>query len=139
MVIYLAGLQGVPQQLYEAAEIDGANYWHRFRHVTIPMMSPVIFFNLLLGLIGALQTFTQALHHHQRRPAERDAVLRAVPLSPGLHRLQDGLCRGAGLGTLRDRPGVVDPRVPHLGRQVYYEDEEPLVTAQEGSADVRER
>jgi len=60
MLIYLAGLQGVPQQLYEAAEIDGANYWHRFRHVTIPLMSPVIFFNLLLGLIGALQTFTQA-------------------------------------------------------------------------------
>lgn len=59
MLIYLAGLQGVPQQLYEAAEIDGANYWHRFRHVTIPMLSPVIFFNLLLGLIGALQTFTQ--------------------------------------------------------------------------------
>jgi multiple sugar transport system permease protein len=49
----------VPQQLYEAAEIDGANHWHRFRHVTIPMMSPVIFFNLVLGLIGALQTFTQ--------------------------------------------------------------------------------
>jgi multiple sugar transport system permease protein len=60
MLIYLAGLQGVPQQLYEAAEIDGATYWHRFIHVTIPMMSPVIFFNLLLGLIGALQTFTQA-------------------------------------------------------------------------------
>ncbi len=59
MLIYLAGLQGVPQQLYEAAEIDGANYWHRFRHVTVPMMSPVIFFNLVLGLIGALQTFTQ--------------------------------------------------------------------------------
>jgi multiple sugar transport system permease protein len=59
MLIYLAGLQGVPQQLYEAAEIDGANFWHRFRHVTVPMMSPVIFFNLLLGLIGALQTFTQ--------------------------------------------------------------------------------
>jgi multiple sugar transport system permease protein len=59
MLIYLAGLQGVPQQLYEAAEIDGANHWNRFRHVTIPMMSPVIFFNLVLGLIGALQTFTQ--------------------------------------------------------------------------------
>jgi multiple sugar transport system permease protein len=59
MLIYLAGLQGVPQQLYEAAELDGANFWHRFRHVTIPMLSPVIFFNLLLGLIGALQTFTQ--------------------------------------------------------------------------------
>jgi multiple sugar transport system permease protein len=59
MLIYLAGLQGVPQQLYEAAEIDGATYWHRFVHVTIPMMSPVLFFNLLMGLIGALQTFTQ--------------------------------------------------------------------------------
>jgi multiple sugar transport system permease protein len=59
MLIYLAGLQGVPQHLYEAAEIDGANHWNRFRHVTVPMMSPVIFFNLVLGLIGALQTFTQ--------------------------------------------------------------------------------
>lgn len=59
MVVYLAGLQGIPQHLYEAAEIDGANYWHRFRHVTIPMMSPVIFFNLVMGLIAALQTFTQ--------------------------------------------------------------------------------
>ncbi len=59
MLIYLAGLQGVPEQLYEAAELDGANMWHRFRHVTVPMVSPVIFFNLVLGLIGALQTFTQ--------------------------------------------------------------------------------
>jgi multiple sugar transport system permease protein len=57
MMIFLAGLQGIPQHLYEAAEIDGANYWERFRHVTIPMMSPVIFFNLVIGLIGALQTF----------------------------------------------------------------------------------
>ena len=57
MVIFLAGLQGIPQHLYEAAEIDGANYWQRFRNVTIPMMSPVIFFNLVIGLIGALQTF----------------------------------------------------------------------------------
>jgi multiple sugar transport system permease protein len=60
MLIYLAGLQGVPQQLYEAAELDGAGYWHRFRHVTIPMMSSVIFFNLLMGMIGSLQTFIQA-------------------------------------------------------------------------------
>jgi multiple sugar transport system permease protein len=59
MVTFLAGIQGIPQHLYEAAEIDGANYWDRFRHVTIPMMSPVIFFNLVIGLIGALQTFTQ--------------------------------------------------------------------------------
>jgi multiple sugar transport system permease protein len=57
MIIFLAGLQGIPQHLYEAAEIDGANYWQRFRYVTIPSMSPVIFFNLVIGLIGALQTF----------------------------------------------------------------------------------
>jgi multiple sugar transport system permease protein len=57
MIIFLAGLQGIPLHLYEAAEIDGANYWGRFRHVTIPMMSPVIFFNLVIGLIAAFQTF----------------------------------------------------------------------------------
>ena len=60
MVIYLAGLQGVPTALYEAAEIDGAGALRRFAHITLPMVSPVIFFNLVMGLIGALQTFTQA-------------------------------------------------------------------------------
>ena len=60
MVIYLAGLQGIPQHLYEAAAIDGAGPWRKLRDVTVPMMSPVIFFNLVLGFINALQTFTQA-------------------------------------------------------------------------------
>ena len=60
MIIFLAGLQGVPQELYEAAEIDGANRLHRFRHITLPMISPTIFFNLVLGIIGALQVFTTA-------------------------------------------------------------------------------
>ena len=60
MVIFLAGLKQVPKELYEAAEMDGANAWHRFRTVTLPMLSPVIFFNLLLGLIGAFQVFTSA-------------------------------------------------------------------------------
>lgn len=61
MVIYLAGLQGVPQQLYEAAEIDGASAWHRALHVTIPMMTPSIFLTLVLGIIGSFQVFTAAL------------------------------------------------------------------------------
>lgn len=60
MVIYLAGLQGVPRELYEAAEIDGAGRWQKFRHVTLPMLSPVIYFNVIMSLIGALQVFTQA-------------------------------------------------------------------------------
>ena len=59
MVIYLAGLQGVPTTLYEAAEIDGANAVQRFFNVTLPMMSPVLLFNFITGLIGALQIFSQ--------------------------------------------------------------------------------
>lgn len=57
MILWLAGLQGVPSQLYEAAELDGASGWARFRHVTLPMLSPYIFFNLIMGTIGALQEF----------------------------------------------------------------------------------
>jgi len=60
MMIYLAGLKGIPQELYEAAEIDGAGAWRRFRSVTLPMLSPVIFFNLIMAVIGSFQVFTQA-------------------------------------------------------------------------------
>jgi multiple sugar transport system permease protein len=60
MVIWLAGLKGVPQHLYEAAQIDGAGTLGRFRHVTLPMLSPYIFFNLIMGIIGTMQVFTQA-------------------------------------------------------------------------------
>ncbi len=59
LVIYLAGLQGVPTELYEAAEVDGANRLHKFWHITLPMISPVILFQLIMGIIGSLQTFTQ--------------------------------------------------------------------------------
>jgi len=58
MVIYLAGLQGVPTLYYEAAEIDGAGRWAKLRHITIPLMSPVILFNLITGIIGSFQVFT---------------------------------------------------------------------------------
>ncbi len=61
VVIFLAGLQDVPQQLYEAADIDGANALQKVLHVTIPMLTPVILFNLIMGIIGGLQYFTQAL------------------------------------------------------------------------------
>ncbi len=60
MLLYLAGLQGIPTQLYEAADIDGATAWHRFWNVTIPMLTPTIFFNLLLSIIGSFQVFTQS-------------------------------------------------------------------------------
>jgi multiple sugar transport system permease protein len=57
VVIYLAGLQDVPRDLYEAAEIDGAGAWSRMWNVTLPMLSPVIFFNLIMSIIGTLQVF----------------------------------------------------------------------------------
>jgi multiple sugar transport system permease protein len=57
MVIYMAGLKGIPQELYEVAEIDGAGAWAKFRNVTIPMLTPTIFLNLVLGIIGAMQIF----------------------------------------------------------------------------------
>lgn len=59
-VIYLAGLQDVPQELYEAAEIDGASGWAKTRHITLPFMSPYIFFTGVMGIIGSTQYFTQA-------------------------------------------------------------------------------
>jgi len=58
MVIFLAALQDVPTSLYEAATVDGANAWNRFWHVTVPMTTPIILFNLVMGFIGAFQEFT---------------------------------------------------------------------------------
>lgn len=59
MMIYLAGLKGISRELYEAAEIDGAGGWRRFAHVTLPMLSPVIFFNTIMAIIASFQIFTQ--------------------------------------------------------------------------------
>jgi multiple sugar transport system permease protein len=60
MIIYLSGLQGVPTAMYDAAKVDGANRLQAFRYVTLPMISPVIFYNLVMGLIGTFQYFTIA-------------------------------------------------------------------------------
>lgn len=60
MLIFLAGLQGVPQEFYDAAKVDGAGSWYRFWHVTLPMVSPTLFFNLIMGIIGSLQVFSLA-------------------------------------------------------------------------------
>jgi multiple sugar transport system permease protein len=69
MLIFLAGLQGVPRELYEAASIDGAGSWRQFVHVTIPIISPTIFLNLVLAIIGALKVFDSAYVATQGGPA----------------------------------------------------------------------
>jgi len=60
MIIFLAALQGIPQELYEAAALDGAGTIRSFFHITLPMISPAMFFNVLIGIIGSFQVFTQA-------------------------------------------------------------------------------
>ena len=60
MIIYLAGLKDVPQELYEAAEVDGANSWVCFRRITLPLISPTILFTVITGIIGSFQVFAQA-------------------------------------------------------------------------------
>jgi multiple sugar transport system permease protein len=70
MIIYLAGLQSIPTQLYEAAEIDGCSSIQKFSRITIPMMTPVIFFNLIMGVISCFQYFTEAWTLTRGGPAE---------------------------------------------------------------------
>jgi multiple sugar transport system permease protein len=60
MLIYLAGLQAIPKHLYEAAQIDGAGRWAQFRTITLPMLSPIVLFNVIMAIIGSFQVFTQA-------------------------------------------------------------------------------
>jgi len=60
MMIYLAGLQSIPEELYEASEIDGAGSWSKLRYVTLPMLSPTIFFNLIMSIIGSFLIFTSS-------------------------------------------------------------------------------
>lgn len=69
MIIFLAGLQGVPEELYDAASMDGAGWWARLRSVTLPLLTPTIYFNLILGIIGSLQVFASAFVATQGGPA----------------------------------------------------------------------
>jgi len=69
MIIWLAGLKGISRELYEAASIDGANAWQRFVNITLPQLTPYIFFNLVMGLIGTFQVFGQAFIMTEGGPA----------------------------------------------------------------------
>ncbi len=75
MMIFLAGLQDVPSSLYEAAEIDGASGWDRFRYITLPMLSPTIFFVLIMSLIGGFQVFTESYIMTRGGPSDATNVI----------------------------------------------------------------
>jgi multiple sugar transport system permease protein len=75
LIIFLAGLQGVPESLHEAASIDGASMLQRFRHITLPMLSPIIFFNLIIGIIASFQAyFTLVFITTQGGPANSSMI-----------------------------------------------------------------
>ena len=100
-IIYLAGLQNIPPHLYEAAEIDGAGAWKKFRHVTLPMMTPTIFFVLITSLIGAFQVFDVA-YILGGSSGGRGSSLLFYLLNLYNEGFRNGplwLCLGVGLGT----------------------------------------
>lgn len=71
MLIFLAGLKQIPQELYESAAVDGANKWRQFIHITIPMLTPIIFFNLVMQIINGFMTFTQSFIITEGGPLDR--------------------------------------------------------------------
>jgi len=75
MVIFLAGLQGIPQVYYEVADIDGANWWHKFRHVTLPLLSPATFFIIITTMIHSFQIFQQAYIMTEGGPQEATTTI----------------------------------------------------------------
>lgn len=89
MLIFLAGLKGIPRSLYEAAEVDGAGRITRFFRITIPMLSPTLFFNLIMSMIGAFQTFDSAFVISTTRGGQIGAPLKST-LFYLLHLYEEG-------------------------------------------------
>ncbi|MBD0329571.1 MAG: sugar ABC transporter permease [Thermoleophilia bacterium] len=75
MILYLAGLQGIPEELYEAAKVDGAGAWQRFRYVTLPQLAPTTLFLLVISIIYSLQVFTQIFVMTGGGPVERTTTM----------------------------------------------------------------
>ncbi len=90
VVIFLAGLQDIPHELYEAAELDGAGALQRLRHVTLPMLSPVIFFNLIMGIIGSWQVFDLPYVMTQGGPDKSTLFYSMYVFSAGMEQLRMG-------------------------------------------------
>ncbi len=91
MVIFLAGLQGIPDSLYESAEIDGCNGWQRFRYITLPLLMPTTFFVLITSTIAAFQLFTQVYIMTRGGPQRATDVVVYHIYKEAWHRLQIGM------------------------------------------------
>ena len=109
MIIYIAGLKGIPSVLYESAEIDGAGPWAKFWNITVPMLSPTILFNVVTQLIGAFQSFDHAWALTEGGPNNATRVY-IVGYTKCLYLYEDGLCVIDGVDTLYHHP---DPHIVH--------------------------
>ena len=105
MVIFLAGLRQIPTMYYEAASVDGASRLQQLWRITLPMLTPIIFFNLILQVIGIVPVVHAGVHRLGRHGRTRrlDALLHAVPVPAGLRQPQHGLRLGHGLAAAGDR------------------------------------
>lgn len=97
MVIYLAALQGIPPQVYEAAAIDGATTWQTFRRITVPLLTPTTFFVVTLGLIGTFQVFDQIAVMTNGGPAKTTLTIAYIVYSNGFNNSQMGLAAATAL------------------------------------------
>jgi multiple sugar transport system permease protein len=122
MVIYLAGLQGIPEVFYEAAKIDGAGRWAQLRHITIPLMSPVIFFNLIIGIIGSFQVFTAGRLITNGGPQNATLFYVLYLYRSGFQNLKMGYSAALAWVLFVIIMGLTLFVFKYLGSRVYYED-----------------
>jgi multiple sugar transport system permease protein len=122
MIIFLAGLQGVPEVLYEAAKIDGAGRWSQFWYVTLPILSPIVFFNFITGFINTFQSFTAGYLITQGGPQNATLFLALYQYRVGFQNLKMGYA--AVLAWVMALITLICTVVifRYFGRMVYYED-----------------
>ena len=123
MVIYLAALQGLPQLLYEAADIDGASEWAKFVNITLPMLSPAIFFNVVMGIIGGVQTFAEPYVMTGGGPDNATLFLGLYLYQSAFHFLKMGYASAMAWIMFMLIFGLTIVQFRLAGRWVYYEGE----------------
>jgi multiple sugar transport system permease protein len=121
MIIFLAGLQGIPDIYYEAAEIDGAGRWAKLWYVTLPLMSPIIFFNLVLGFISSFQVFTSAYLITNGGPQNATLFLVLYIYQTGFQGFDMGYAAALSYLLFFILMGLSILIFRYVGRRIYYE------------------
>jgi len=123
MVIFLAGLQGISQQLYEAASIDGANRWHRFRYITVPMLAPTTFFVLVISGIQSFQVFDLAFVLTKGGPGDATNTMVMYIYNQAFQFFHMGYAGRDRVGAVRDHLRVTLCQHQLQKRWVHYEND----------------